>query len=198
MSHDHDKLERDPLTQDPMLNHEYDGIRELDNPLPGWWLGTFYITIVFAAFYFTWHQIVGDGHLVQASYEKEWAAVQAADQAKAAQQMASISDEALLKASKDAATLAAAKDKYTSTCASCHGPDGGGLIGPNLTDDHWINGDGKPMAIYKVIKEGVTAKGMPAWGPVLSEGDNFKLAAYIVSLKGSKATNPKAPQGVKY
>lgn len=84
-----------------------------------------------------------------------------------------VSDEALLKASKDTAAIAAGKDKYTSTCASCHGPDGGGLIGPNLTDAHWLNGDGKPMSIYKVIKEGVTAKGMPAWGPVLSRGRQF-------------------------
>jgi cytochrome c oxidase cbb3-type subunit III len=193
-----EELKHDPLTQDPLLNHNYDGIQELDNPLPGWWLGTFYITIVFAAFYFSWHQIIGDGHLVQASYEKEWTAMQVADQANAAKQMASTSDESLLKASKDPAVIAAGKDKFTGTCASCHGPDGGGLIGPNLTDAYWINGDGKPMSILKIIKEGVTAKGMPAWGPVLSEGDNFKLAAYIISLQGSSPSNPKDPQGEKH
>lgn len=197
MSHE-PKMARDHLTNDPLLDHDYDGIKELDNPLPGWWLGTFYIAIVFAAFYFTWHHIIGDGHLVQKAYEKQWADMQAAELAKSAAQMASLSDETLLKGSKDSAVVAAGKDKFTSTCSSCHGPDGGGLIGPNLTDAYWINGDGKPLSILKVIKEGVTAKGMPAWGPVLSQQDVSNVTSYIVSIQGSKPANPKAPQGEKY
>lgn len=192
------KMARDHLTNDPLLDHNYDGIKELDNPLPGWWLGTFYITIVFSVFYFTWHHIIGDGHLAQTSYERQWAQMQAAEQAKAAAQMAALSDESLLKGAQDSAVVAAGKEKYTSSCASCHGPDGGGLIGPNLTDSYWINGDGKPLSILKVIKEGVTAKGMPAWGPVLSQDDISKITSYIISLKGSKPANPKAPQGTKY
>lgn len=197
MSHE-PKMERDHLTNDPLLDHNYDGIKELDNPLPGWWLGTFYITIVFSVFYFTWHHIIGDGHLVQKRYEQQWAQMQAAEQQRAAAQMASLSNESLLKGAQDSAVLAAGKEKFTSSCSSCHGPDGGGLIGPNLTDAYWLNGDGKPLSILKVIKDGVTAKGMPAWGQVLSQGDIAKVTSYIVSLKGSKPANPKAPQGTRY
>jgi cytochrome c oxidase cbb3-type subunit 3 len=192
------KMARDHLTHDPLLDHNYDGIKELDNPLPGWWLGTFYIAIVFAIFYFSWHQIVGDGHLVAKSYEQEWAQMQADELARTTAQMAAISDDSLLKGSKDATVIAAGQEKFTASCASCHGPNGGGLIGPNLTDAYWINGDGKPMSILKIVKEGVTAKGMPAWGSVLGQEDQVKIVAYILSLQGSQPTNPKAPQGVKY
>jgi len=187
----------DPITNEPILDHNYDGIEELDNPLPGWWLGTFYIAIVFAGVYFFYYNIIGDGNPIQHEYDAAVAKlnVRLAEEAKT--QKSKFTDDYLVKYVKDSAALANGQAVFSTKCASCHGPDGGGLIGPNLTDVYWINGSGKPASVLTIIKDGVMSKGMPAWGSLLSEDELVHLSAYVYSIQGSSPTKPKAPQGNK-
>lgn len=185
----------DEILNEPVLDHEYDGIEELDNPLPGWWLATFYITIVFSAFYFYYHNISGGGVVAKKGYDAEMVAYQTAKQEKIAAQSANLSPEQIAKDMQDPGKIAEGAKVYTANCAACHAADGGGDIGPNLVDNHWLNGDGSPMAIREVIDKGVTTKGMPAWGPVIGPEQLTQVSAYVVSLKGSKPAKPKAPQG---
>lgn len=187
----------DEITREPVLNHAYDGIEELDNPLPGWWLGTFYITIVFAAGYFVWHNIVGGGMVHERAYRAERSVVEAKlaelEKAKAA----SIDPVAFGKELANPALVGPGQQLFTAKCSSCHGPQAGGLIGPNLTDNHWINGDGTPLAIFKVVEKG-TDKGMPPWNGLLKPDELKQVTAYVISLKGSKPANAKPPQGTAY
>lgn len=200
MKHNQDSHIRrlDELTHEPVLDHEYDGIEELDNPLPGWWLATFYITIVFAAGYFTWHNIIGGAHLHEQAYRQERAAVETQLAALEKAKEKAIDPVAFAKELSDKALLAPGGKVFSGRCSACHGAKGEGLIGPNLTDDHWINGDGKPLAIYKVIDKGVNDKGMPAWGSMLKPDELKQVTAYVISLRGSKPANAKAPQGEAY
>jgi cytochrome c oxidase cbb3-type subunit 3 len=188
----------DEITNEPVLDHDYDGIEELDNPLPGWWLATFYLCVIFAGGYFLWFQILNDGNNIRHTYNQEWQAMEAKAMEADAAAAASMSDDLFAKQVNDPAVVTAGKAVYESKCSSCHAPDGGGLIGPNLTDNHWLHGDGKPMAVFKVIKDGVMAKGMPAWGPVLSKEELSQVSAFVVSLKGTKPAAPKEAQGDAY
>lgn len=178
-------------SQDKLLDHDYDGIREYDNPMPRWWLWIFYATIAFSVAYYFLPLPFGEGPGVVAEYE--------ADVARhAAQQPAAgpaLTDEQLLALAADAGRRAEGKAVYDQNCAACHRPDGGGLIGPNLTDDAWIHG-GTPTAIHTTIVEGVMAKGMPAWGRLLKPEQVDAVTAYVVSLKGTNPKDAKAPEGV--
>lgn len=188
----------DEVTNEPVLDHEYDGIEELDNPLPGWWLATFYGAIVFAAFYIVWHNVYGDSQLHWAKYMKQRQAVEAKATAREAASEAALDPEALAKELSNADLASAGKAIYDGKCSACHALDGGGLVGPNLTDNAWINGDGSAVPVYKVIRDGINAKGMPPWGPILSEDELKQVSAYVLALKGTTPASPKEPQGEQY
>lgn len=176
---------------DELTDHDYDGITEYDNPLPRWWLMLFYGGIVFAAVYIPWYHF-GPGPLMVEEYEAQMAAAQAAMPQKKGPDVA-----ALAAAEQDPARLAAGKETFAKLCVACHTADGGGLVGPNLTDDYWIHG-GSMADVVHVITEGVPEKGMISWKTQLKDDEIVSVAAYVRSLRGTKPANPKAPEGEKY
>ena len=184
--------------EDRLLEHRYDDIQEFDNPLPGWWTLIFWVTIVWAVLYFfNFIPGLGTGKGREANYQAEMKAA-AGKYGTPEQQAARPLDEgAVLAALKNPAALAAGKATFTTTCAPCHLADGGGNIGPNLTDDYWIHGP-RPHDILTTVTQGVPDKGMPTWGPVLGNQKIAEVAAYVITLHGSKPAKPKEPQGVKY
>lgn len=173
-----------------LLDHNYDGIRELDNNLPPWWKYMFYATIVFSVVYMGYYHL-SSGPSSAAEYENE---VRQAQLALAASQGQSTVNADNVKLLTDAASLAKGKDIFDKNCASCHGTKGEGLVGPNLTDDYWIHG-GSVKEVYIVLVNGVLAKGMPSWRAQFSSQDLEATASYIKSLKGTNPPNAKEPQG---
>lgn len=189
---DSKNLELDPLTQDPLLDHEYDGIKELDNPLPGWWLATFYIFIVFWPIYtFTLHGL--GKWTIRGEFEADLAQVNQAQQ----KQKGGDDQRNWAAWVNDTDRKAKGKVVWDGKCAVCHLADGGGSIGPNLTDSYWIHGDGQPESMWSTVYNGVPAKGMPAWGAVLKPEEVINVVVFANSLKGTKPAQPKAPQGDK-
>lgn len=172
--------------------HEYDGIRELDNPAPLWWQAVFMATIVFSVFYFTYYH-VADGKSLQQELAADLTALRVAQLTQEAS--GGVDQSRLLAMVKDPKALELGKAVFKGKCASCHGDQGQGLVGPNLTDSSWIHGDGKPLSIFKTIKEGVAEKGMPPWGAMLTPDELMQVTAYVRSIRGSTPPNPKAPQG---
>lgn len=181
--------------QDPILDHNYDGIQEYDNPMPRWWLWIFYATILFAVLYWINLPGIGSGRGRIAGYEAEMerARAQYGERAQAAPML---DDAQLMAAVKDAGLLGEGKTVFENSCSPCHRADGGGVIGPNLTDDHWIHG-GKPTQVLATVVNGVADKGMPTWGPQLKPRQLEAVVAYVLSLRGSHPPDPKEPQGVK-
>ena len=182
-----------PTDQDRLLDHEYDGIHEYDNPMPRWWLATFWITIIFSVLYVLNLPWVGMGRGRIADYEADMA--RAAELAAANDPLAGITAATLEEKSRDGATLELGKVTYASMCSACHAADGGGGIGPNLTDGYWLHG-GAPMEVLKTINLGVLEKGMPAWGKTLKPDQLTAVAAYVLTLRGTTPAAPKPPQGV--
>ncbi|MGE0441864.1 MAG: cbb3-type cytochrome c oxidase N-terminal domain-containing protein [Gemmatimonadales bacterium] len=179
--------------QDRLLDHEYDGIQEYDNPMPRWWLATFWVTIIFSVLYVLNIPGVGVGKGRIADYDAEMAV--AAELAAKNDPLAGLTADALVAASQDPAQHELGQTTFTTMCSSCHLADGGGLIGPNLTDSYWIHG-GQPLEIMKTIVEGVADKGMPPWGKTLKPEQLKAVAAYVLTLKGTTPKTPKAPQGI--
>lgn len=177
---------------DRLVGHAYDGIQEYDNPLPGWWVWIFVATIVFSAAYWGYYQL-GPGPSVVAEYEAEARIASERAAALAAREGAQ-SDETILAVARDAGVMAKAKEAFVARCAVCHGPQGQGLIGPNLTDEYWLHG-GRPTDIFRIISDGEVEKGMVPWKGVLAPQEIRALAAYIGTLRGSNPPNPKPPQG---
>ncbi len=178
------------------LDHNYDGIRELDNHLPPWWKGLFYGSIVFAIVYLALFHLSNSLPLSEQEYQNELSlAVEQARILKASQP-AEVIDENKLLFTHDAAMIAKGKSIFMSNnCASCHRNDGGGnTIGPNLTDSYWVHG-GEMKNIFHTINVGAVEKAMPAWGKVMSQKDVRDVAFYVMSLQGTNPPNAKAPQG---
>jgi len=186
-----------PLSEekDLIIEHEYDGIQELDNPTPGWFMWLFYSTIAFAVAYLLIYHVFGVGQLQYDEYKTE---VAQADIAKKEylSKAANLVDENTVKLTKDAAVLASGQAIFKQTCSACHGEKAEGKVGPNLTDDYWLHGN-KINDLFKTIKYGVLAKGMPTWEKQLSPKQISDVANYIKSIHGSNPPNPKEPQGVK-
>jgi len=178
-----------------MLDHDYDGIKELDNSLPPWWVAMFYITIFLGVIFLGYYHVLG-GPSQSDEYEAE---VKVAEQAKAAfaATQANNIDEDNLEASTDEKELAIGKTVYTTNCVACHGANGEGGVGPNLTDEFWLHGGGITN-VFKTVKNGVPEKGMIAWSAQLKPTDIYKVSSYILTLQGSKPANAKEPQGEKY
>ncbi len=177
---------------DQLLDHEYDGIREYDNPLPRWWVWIWAGSAVFSFAYFFQYHISGNGQSIAAAYAAD---MQEARENEAKATLAHpVSEESLGKLMSDAALMTDAKALFALRCAVCHGDQAQGLIGPNLTDNAWLHGQGTLVDIFGVINEGVLAKGMPAWGKQLSPIEVRKLAALIGTKRGT-AIPGKAPEG---
>ena len=172
--------------------HEYDGIRELDHPLPRWWVYLFYATIVYAVAYYSYYEILG-GPSHQEQYESAMAEIsQRAKQVPTSDEAPSIDIETLV---KDQKALEIGQAAFKQYCAACHGQSGEGVIGPNLTDNYWIHSKGKFPGIMAAIINGFPSKGMPPWGDVIPKDKHGSLAAYVLSIQGSRPDNPKAAQG---
>ncbi len=176
--------------EEVLLDHDYDGIKELDNVLPPWWLYGFFITIGISVFYYFAIFILG-WYNQDKEYENEVIAFQ--EYKKANPELFSTDN---LTAKMDEASLAKGKELFsTKTCTACHTNDGGGLIGPNLTDKYWILGGDFQSVFNTISKGGRPGKGMVAWEKTISTEDRQLLASYIMSLQGTTPANPKAPEG---
>lgn len=177
-----------------ILEHDYDGIRELDNSLPPWWLYLFYGSIIFAAVYmYRYHWSDTDWSSLQ-EYEME---MERAEMIKLAylERMANAVNENNVQLLTDEASLEVGKSIFMSQCASCHGQFGEGLVGPNFTDPYWVHGGGVKN-IFKTIKYGVPEKGMIAWKSQLKPSAMQKVASYIVTLEGTNPPNQKEKEGI--
>ncbi|MEQ1746294.1 MAG: cbb3-type cytochrome c oxidase N-terminal domain-containing protein [Saprospiraceae bacterium] len=177
-----------------MSDHAYDGIRELDNRLPPWWVNLFLITIVWAVGYMWYYHWGGGGPLSGEEYQMEVETAKKEIAVALAGQSAAI-DESNVTRLTDAEAVGEGALIFKNVCAACHGQNGEGTVGPNFTDEYWIHGGGI-QDLFKVIKYGVPEKGMISWQAQLKPADMQKVASYILTLQGTNPPNPKAPQGV--
>ena len=175
-----------------LLDHDYDGIHELDNNLPPWWLWGFYITIAWAGVY-AWYYLAAENRLVG---DNEYVAEMQVAAAEAEARGASV-DEESVKLLTDLGSIADGAEVFKNNCVACHLASGGGSVGPNLTDEYWLHG-GSIKDIFRTIKVGVPEKGMISWESQLSPTDIQKVASFVISLKGTNPADGKAPQGDKW
>lgn len=178
---------------DVMLDHDYDGIRELDNILPPWWVSMFNISIVIGVLYFGYYHMTDYGHSSSEQWEIEMAEAKESVKAYLATQ-SDLVDETTAVVLTDAADIATGKSIYTTNCAVCHGAGGEGGVGPNFADEYWIHG-GDIKNLFSTIKYGVPEKGMISWKSQLKASEMQKVASYILTLQGTNPPNPKAPEG---
>ena len=182
--------------QEILFNHDYDGIRELDNSLPPWWVAMFFLTIAFSGVYMLYYHVTGIGEGSAAAYEAEMKEAKIAVAAFQAKQAQKVDEENLQPLTGDG-DIAAGQTLFKTNCVACHGALGEGGVGPNMTDPYWIHGGGIKN-IYLTIKNGVPEKGMIAWKNQLRPADMHRLASYILTLQGSNPPNGKAPEGEVY
>lgn len=182
--------------KDVQLDHDYDGIKELDNALPPWWVYGFYLTIVFSGIYVWRYHIAGTAPLQVQELKNEIAQAEI-QQALYNEQNAAKVDENTITYTADANMIAEGSKLFAKNCVACHAADGGGGTGPNLTDEYWKHG-GDIKDIFRTISKGVPEMGMIAWGGILTAKEVANLATYVKSIKGSKTTAPKAPEGTLY
>jgi cytochrome c oxidase cbb3-type subunit 3 len=179
---------------DRLLDHSYDGIQEYDNPMPRWWVLVFWGTFLFALGYFFHYQLSPNGKNVHQAYDED---VQRASEEMAARAANDpITEESLQKFLDDPAQVLNGQGIFQMRCVPCHESQGQGKIGPNLTDDHWIHGKGRLTDIYQVVNDGVSDKGMIAWGRTLKPVELRQVVAYVGSLRGKNLPG-KAPEGTK-
>jgi len=184
--------ERPALDQQHLLEHNYDGIQEYDNPLPRWWVALFWLTIAFSPFYVLFYH-AGPGKLAIEAYNEDMIAYYDL-QAQQFLAMGEITEDMLHGLTDDDAMMAGAQQLFVAKCAQCHGSSGEGGIGPNLTDDYWLHG-GKLVDIFNTVTEGVPAKGMMSWKTQLRPAELLSVAAFVGMLRGSTPPGSKAPQG---
>ncbi len=181
--------------KDILLDHEYDGIKELDNNLPPWWKYLFYVTIIFSFIYMLHYHVLGTGKLSDEEYkaEVEYAELQLA----MFTGVSTVIDETTVKLLTEPAALFSGKEIYGKNCAACHGQRGEGLVGPNLTDEYWIHG-GSISDIFVVVRDGIPEKGMLPWRGLLSPSQMQDVSSYVISMYGTDPPNAKAPEGEKF
>ena len=176
-----------------LLDHDYDGIKELDNNLPPWWVYLFYACIVFAGVYLVRFEIMGgDNQEMELTKELAQAKIDVAEYMKTAPDMM---DEKSVTLLTDANALAEGKAIFTTNCVACHRVDGGGSIGPNLTDEQWILGGGIKNVFHTLVNGGRDGKGMISWKGTLKPKEMQKVASYVLSLKGSNPKDAKVSEG---
>jgi cytochrome c oxidase cbb3-type subunit III len=181
--------------EDILLDHDYDGIKELDNALPPWWKYGFYITIAIALVYILNFHVMGNGKNPTEEYAAEMESARIQKEIFEAGNKDKIDEKNVPMA--DAAGLARAKTIYTEKCVACHGNLGQGGVGPNLTDDYWLH-KGSLNAIYNTLKVGYPDKGMQSWAAQFTPKQLSQVASYIKTLKGTKPAMPKVAQGELY
>ena len=179
-----------------MFDHEYDGIRELDNSLPPWWVWMFYATIFFAVVYLGYYHVLGYGMSSSEEYAYEMERAEEAVKAALAGQ-ANLVDETNVVVMTDEMELSLGQSIYELNCSVCHGKGGEGLVGPNFADQYWIHG-GSIQDIFKVIKYGVPEKGMISWKSQLKPVEMQRVASYILTFQGTNPPNQKAAEGELY
>ena len=186
-----------PLSEekDIVIEHDFDGIKELDNPPPGWSMYLFYGTIIFAVVYLLNFHVFKLGKSQEDEYIAEMEQAEAAKEAFLAQSANRV-DENTVTYSNDPAVISAGQAIFEKNCVACHGDKGQGTVGPNLTDDYWLHG-GTVKSIFKTIKYGVPDKGMISWEKQLTPKEIAELASYIKSLRGTNPAGAKEPQGVE-
>lgn len=166
---------KDPI-EGPLRPHVYDGIQEYDKKMPNWWLFTLYASIAYAIGYWAWHQTYGMSAPQGLALEEQMHE----NRRIAAQSSRELTDKVLWEMSRDPRVVAAGQTSYLTTCSACHMADLAGQVGPNLKDHAWVHGS-EPMTIVRLINEGVAAKGMPAWGPILGKEKIGEVTAFILS-----------------
>ena len=177
--------------KDIEIDHEFDGIKELDNPVPIWFNALFYGTITFGLIYLMVYHVFGWGLLQDQEYQHEMAVAEKAKQEYLAQ-AANLIDESSVEVNLDMA--AAGKAIFAANCVACHGANGEGGIGPNLADKFWLHG-GEIKDIFKTVKYGIPAKGMVPWEQTLTPGQIAEVSNYILTLRGTNPANAKAAEG---
>lgn len=177
--------------KDILLDHDYDGIKELDNNLPPWWKYLFYVTIIFGIIYMLDYHVFHSGKLSAAEYLEE---VKLADLEKANMVGGKMVDVNNVQQLKDPVDLAAGQATFNKLCTVCHGAKGEGIVGPNLTDNYWIHGGGIKN-VFTTITNGVPDKGMVSWKTQLTPAQIEEAASFVLSLQGTNPPNAKPPQG---
>ena len=177
---------------DQVLNHEYDGIREYDNPTPGWWNWLFALSVVFSVIYWAWYHVGTESK----SIEQDWESAQVAEFKKIFGKLGTLAPDepTVARMMDDPKMMAVAKGIFAGNCAACHARDGGGINGVNLTDDVYKNVNGLGD-FYTVITKGANNQAMPAWENRLSMNERIILAAYAASLRGTTPATAKIPEG---
>ncbi|HEX5628879.1 MAG TPA: c-type cytochrome [Usitatibacteraceae bacterium] len=175
--------------------HELDGIKEYDNPMPGWLMAIWWGSLLFSAVYLVFYALsFGEGSM-ESEYRADTQSALTSVQAHFdANPLAPPSPSALLAGVGDPAVIDAGAARFTRSCASCHGDKAQGLIGPNLTDDRWIHG-GSVEQVFQSVAKGWPAKGMPPWGRAMKPEELSAVVSYVRSLQGSNPPNAKAPEG---
>ncbi len=179
-----------------LMDHEYDGIMELDNNLPPWWLYSFYVSIVFAFVYIINYHVIEAAPLQQEEYELAMAEGEKEVAEYLASQKLNV-DESNVVLLTEASDLSKGKGIFEKKCVACHGKQAEGVIGPNLTDNYWIHG-GDIVSVFKIVKYGKAEKGMQAWKDELNPIEMQQVSSYIKSLAGTAVGIGKAPQGELY
>jgi cytochrome c oxidase cbb3-type subunit 3 len=185
-------MSNDPEKDAPLFDHEADGIKELDNLLPRWWVWLFWLCNIFALAYMLYFHVFHLGELQAAAYTIE---AKRGDRIKSAALAEFEGHLGSLGPSKDPAALRDGQRVFTAYCAPCHRADGGGLVGPNLCDDYWIHGPTFHDNL-KTIVNGVPEKGMLTWRGVLKPNEIQNVASYIFTLRGTTPPNPKPPENL--
>ena len=178
-----------------MMEHAYDGIAELDNPTPLWFMGLFYGSIAFAVVYMIVFHVVGSGDIMGSEYTQEMAIADEQREAYIAKVAGGINENTVTRL-MDVKGIGAGKTLYAQNCVVCHGANAEGKIGPNLTDAYWLHG-GNVKRIFHTLTEGVPEKGMMAWKGQLNPLQIQQLSSYLMSLQGSNPAGAKEPQGEK-
>lgn len=183
-------------TDDRIISgHNYDGIKEYDNPMPGWWVWIFVATILFSVYYWVGIEYFGWINTYEDDLQASLDDLALIREAYAAEHPAFEIDEAgLMVFLEDDDGLERGRATYTTYCAACHGAQGQGAIGPNLTDGYYIHG-GSLTDVFHVITDGIPDRGMPGWESTLSPDQRAELTAYIRSIEGSNPPNPRPPEG---
>lgn len=177
-----------------LLDHNYDGIQELNHPLPSWWSATFYGGILFAIGYFAYYQFMG-GPSLRDEFKKDYAVVVAAQEEYKKKE--GMFNPEVFATFNNAEGIKKGEEVFTNNCVACHLEKGKGDIGPNLTDEYWLWAKGTPETTYPVVFNGVVDNGMPNWSEVLSKEEIYQVVAYVQTLHLTHQPGGKAPQGNK-
>lgn len=191
-NNEENKLHIEPDEKHLLLDHNYDGIQELNHPLPSWWNFIFYAAIIYSIGYFIFYQIMG-GPTLREEFKKDYSKILVVQEEY--KKLNSAYKPELYAAVANHAGIEKGEEVFENNCLPCHAEKGRGDIGPNLTDKHWLVAKSTPETIYNIVFNGSEANGMPPWGDVLTADEIYLAVAYVTSLKNTHQKGGKAPQG---